>query len=69
MATPDVLVAVHDAQAYPPLLDEMLGSEVRVSTATGAEEVLKVYDGQTVVLGEPDLLALTIDDMPAVQWV
>lgn len=69
METPDVLVAVHDAQAYPPLLDEMLGSEVRVSTATGAEEVLKVYDGQTVVLGEPDLLALTIDDMPAVQWV
>jgi phosphoglycerate dehydrogenase-like enzyme len=69
MAHPDVLIAVHDAAAYLPLLEEMLGSGVQVSIATNSDEALKSYNGQPVVLGEPDLLADVLDDMPAVEWV
>ena len=69
MAHPDVLLAVHDAVAYLPLLEEMLGGGVRVSIATNSDEALNAYDGQPVVLGEPDLLADVLDDMPAVEWV
>jgi phosphoglycerate dehydrogenase-like enzyme len=69
MAHPDVLIAAHDAAAYVPLLEEMLGGGTRLSIATTAAEALNVYDGQAVVLGEPDLLAGVLDDMPAVEWV
>ena len=69
MVQPDVLIAVHDAAAYVPLLEELLGGGTRLSIATAASEVLKAYDGQPVVLGEPDLLAEVLDDMPAVEWV
>lgn len=69
MAHPDVLIAAHDAAAYVPLLEEMLGGRARFSIATTAAEALNVYDGQAVVLGEPDLLAGVLDDMPAVEWV
>lgn len=69
MAHPDVLIAVHDAAAYLPLLEEMLDSRVRVTIATNSAEALGAYDGQPVVLGEPDLLADVLDDMPGVEWV
>jgi len=69
MAQPDVLIAVHDAPAYVSLLEEMLGGRARISIAKTADEALKAYDGQSVVLGEPDLLAEVLDDMPAVEWV
>ena len=69
MPQPDVLIAIHDAPAYVPLLGEILGGRARLSIATTAAEALEAYDGQAVVLGEPDLLAGVLDDMPAVEWV
>jgi phosphoglycerate dehydrogenase-like enzyme len=69
MVQPDVLIAVHDAAAYVPLLEELLGGNTRFSIATTADEALKAYEGQPVVLGEPGLLADVLGDMPAVEWV
>ena len=69
MSQPDILVVVHDAEAYLPLLEQMLGNGPRISTATRANDALKAYDGQTVVLGEPGLIADLLDEMPSVEWV
>ena len=69
MAQPAVLVLTHDAAAYVPLLDEMLGGGIPMAAANTVEEALDAYSGQAVVLGEPDLVAAVLESMPAVQWV
>lgn len=69
MAQPPVLILAHDAAEYLPILAGLLGPKTQLSAAANGAEARTVYQGQTVVLGEPDLVAEAFDAMPAVQWV
>jgi phosphoglycerate dehydrogenase-like enzyme len=69
MKHPPVLILAHDAAEYVPLLAEVFGGDTRLSAASCVEDALKAYDGQPVVLGEPDLVAAALEHMPGVQWV
>lgn len=69
MTQPPVLILAHDAADYLPILAELLGSKTPLSAAANGEAAREAYRGQTIVLGEPDLVAGAIDSMPAVEWV
>lgn len=71
MQTPSVLILASDAQEYLPLLEDLAGGGVAFTVAV-AETVGKAhraYVGQTVILGQPDLVAEALGEMPGVRWV
>jgi phosphoglycerate dehydrogenase-like enzyme len=67
--TPSVLILAPDAQEYLPLLEDLAGGNVAFSTAETAGEARDAYAGQSVLLGQPDLVARALDAMPEVRWV
>jgi len=69
MKRPPVMILAQDAAEYLPLLDTVFGGNIRLSAASCVEDAIKAYDGQSIVLGEPDLVAVALEQMPAVQWV
>ena len=69
MTNPAVLVLAHDAADYLPILEGQLGDETRVNIATDSEAAMDVYDGEPVILGEPDLVAAILRSLPDVDWV
>ena len=69
MALTPVFIASHDAGHYRKLISAQLGSEVSIGMATAADEVLTAYNGEPVLLGSPDLLAMLLEIWPPVSWV
>lgn len=69
MTRPSVLILATDAEEYPPLLEGLSRAGTRLSTATSLEEAHAAWAGQTVVLGQPDLVAAALDAMPGLRWV
>lgn len=66
---PAVLILSPDAEEYLPLLDELDAKGVELTAAASLEEARASFSGQPVVLGEPDLVAGLMDEMPSVRWV
>ena len=58
-----------DAPKYLPLLEGLAGGGVTLSTAETVGEAHGAYAGQTVILGQPDLVAEALGEMPGVRWV
>ena len=69
MQTPAVLILAPDAQKYLPLLEGLAGGGITLSTAETASGARDEYAGQTVILGQPDLIAEALNKMPDVRWV
>jgi len=69
MQTPAVLILTPDAQEYLPLLEGLAGDSVTLTTAETAAYAREKYAGQSVILGQPDLVAEVLDEMPGVRWV
>ena len=69
MQNPAVLILTPDAQEYLPLLEGLAGGGGALSTAETAGDALEMYSGQSVILGQPDLVAEVLGDMPGVRWV
>jgi phosphoglycerate dehydrogenase-like enzyme len=69
MSRPGVLVLTDDAEAYLPLLSELARQGTELVAATTVQSARSVYTGQTVVLGQPDLAAAVLGEMPSVRWV
>lgn len=65
----DVLILAPDANEYLPLLGELAADGVRLQAAESVLRALEIYEGQTVLLGRPDLVAAALDRMPQVRWV
>jgi phosphoglycerate dehydrogenase-like enzyme len=63
------LILARDADDYLPLLEGLAQQGVELSTANSPASARAVWAGQTVVLGQPDLVASALDDMPGVRWV
>ena len=64
-----VLVLSHDADDYVERLAGLRSAGVALRPAATAEHALQVYDGQPVVLGQPDLVAAVLERLPEVRWV
>ena len=69
METPDVLILASDAREYLPFLEDLAGGNVAFTTAETAGDAREAYAGQSVILGQPDLVAGALDAMPGVRWV
>ncbi len=69
MPMPDVLILAPDAREYLPFLEGLAGGSVAFATAETGSDVCEMYTGQSVVLGQPDLVAEALGEMPGVRWV
>lgn len=69
MQTPSVLILASDAQEYLPLLEDLAGDGVAFTVAETVGKAHRAYVGQTVILGQPDLVAEALGEMPGVRWV
>lgn len=69
MLMPDVLILASDAREYLPFLEDLAGGSVAFTTAETASAACGAYAGQSVVLGQPDLVAEALGEMPGVRWV
>ena len=66
---PGVLILADDASDYLSPLAGLARQGVELSTATSVASACAVWAGQPVVLGQPDLVAAALADMPGVRWV
>ena len=69
MQTPSVLILASDAQEYLPLLEDLARGGAAFTVAETVGEAHGAYAGQTVILGQPDLVAEALGEMPGVRWV
>ena len=59
-----VLIISDEASAYASHLDAL--ANVAVETAADA---IKAWDGEQIILGEPDKVAAALPEMPGVRWI
>jgi len=64
-----VLVVCEDAAEYPPLLASLTAAGVGVNYASSAAATLQHYQGENILLAQPDMAAAIIDQLPSVQWI
>jgi len=69
MNTAQVLIIAEDAVEYAQHIDAACIESIPLATCQTIEDARAAYNGQPVLLGEPNLIAEVISDMPAVQWV
>jgi len=69
MPMPDVLILAPDAREYLPFLEDLAGGSVAFASAETAADARETYSGQTVILGQPDLIAEALSKMSDVRWV
>ena len=69
MSRPAVLVLSDDAQEYLPLLAGLERQGTELTAAASAPAARSAWSGQPVVLGQPDLVAEVLGEMPVVRWV
>jgi len=66
---PDVLILAGDADDYLPLLGGLARQGTHFTTAHSAASARAAWSGQAIVLGQPDLVAAALHDLPGVRWV
>jgi len=64
-----ILVLARDAAEYGPLLEPLRSAGADITLADTAAVARACSPGPPVLLGEPDLVADVLDDLPAVRWV
>jgi phosphoglycerate dehydrogenase-like enzyme len=67
--SPAALILTFDAEEYLPFLQDLAERGVDLSIAETVDAARNVYSGQPVVLGQPDLVAEVLSEMPGVRWV
>ena len=66
---PATLILTSDADGYLPFLQDLEQFGVEFTVATTPDAARQVYKEQSVVLGQPDLVAGVLEEMPEVRWV
>lgn len=69
MSHPDILIISYEADAYTALLRAALPKGVSITACRKPEEVRLQSGAQTIVLGEPHLVAAAAQYLPALRWV
>jgi phosphoglycerate dehydrogenase-like enzyme len=65
----DCLIISSLADEYAASLTQCDDVDISATACTSAEDALRRYAGQRIVLGDPDLVAPILSEMPAVDWV
>jgi phosphoglycerate dehydrogenase-like enzyme len=68
-SAPAVMILSTDARDYEPLMAELSDAGTEILTAESPGEAIEASTAASVMLGQPDLAAAVIDDMPSVRWV
>jgi len=66
---PAALILASDADEYLPFLQDLEQRGVEIKVAGTLEAARRAYSGQPVLLGQPDLVAGVLNEMPAIRWV
>jgi phosphoglycerate dehydrogenase-like enzyme len=69
MSKPGVLILARDAGEYLALLEDLAGGGACLTAAETLDDARGAYTGQPIVLGQPDLVAGALGEMPGVRWV
>jgi phosphoglycerate dehydrogenase-like enzyme len=64
-----ILVASRDIADYREALQHLSAEGVRLDFAETTAQALRAYQHQGVLLAQPDIAAVVIDQMPTVHWV
>jgi len=64
-----VFILTTDATDYLPYLQELADAGIEFRTCSSAQAALTEYEGQEIVIGQPDLVAAVLTQMPQVRWV
>jgi phosphoglycerate dehydrogenase-like enzyme len=67
--TTGVLILSADAEDYLPCLQELTRTGVEFKPCATSLSALAEYQGQEILIGQPDLVASVLNDMPEVRWV
>jgi len=67
--TDGVLILTHDANDYLERLAGLAAGGVALQAADSPRRALEAYAGEPVVLGQPDLVAAVLEQLPGVRWV
>jgi phosphoglycerate dehydrogenase-like enzyme len=66
---PPVLILTPDAGNYLPFLQDLSDAGAELTAVETADAALVSYSGQKIILGQPDLVARVLNEMPEVRWV
>ena len=67
MTASSVLVLSRDADEYLPLLAELAAGGTSIAVATDARSARTAWNGQEILLGQPDLVAEVLPGLPGVR--
>jgi len=68
-APPQALIITRLADEFKEEIDRLSASPIPVVACTSASEGLAAYSGQTILFGDPGMIAPVLEQMPAVRWV
>jgi phosphoglycerate dehydrogenase-like enzyme len=66
---PECLIVTAAANEFADEIARLADFPLRLVTCTSAEEALHAYTNQTVLFGEPGMIAPILPKMPSVDWV
>jgi phosphoglycerate dehydrogenase-like enzyme len=69
MNSRNILVLAPNADEYLPLLEELADSGAVIRAASSVQATLESGTGQTVILGQPDLVVDLLEKSPEVAWI
>lgn len=65
----EVLIVAADADELAREIDRLSGGVISRRVCHSSEDARIAYSGQSILLGQPDLIARALPAMPAVKWV
>ena len=66
---PDCLIVSAAANEYAEEIERLADFPLPVKTCASSEEALEEYTDQTVLFGNPDMIAPILPEMPSIDWV
>lgn len=66
---PGVLILSTDAKDYLPCLQGLADAGIELTACSSGQAAMAEYEGQEIVIGQPDLVAAVLTRLPQVRWV
>jgi phosphoglycerate dehydrogenase-like enzyme len=69
MNEPEAIILAEEAEALAKAVGAQSGGEIPVSVARSVGQALAHYSKQSILFGDPNLIAEVLPEMPTVRWV
>lgn len=66
---PDCLIVTVAAEEFAEEISRLADFPISVKACTSAEQALAAYTDETVLFGNPDMIAAVLPEMPTIDWV